>query len=445
MMNTTVGHESIGKKGGSSILEVLRVLDFRLLWIGEGISLMGDQFHLIALAWLVLQLTGDAFALGTVLAVAGVPRALFILVGGALTDRMSPRRLMLGSNILRMLLVALMSVLVLAGLAELWMLYLFALSFGLADAFFFPAQQAIVPQLVSKEQLQTANSIVGGTAQLSLLAGPMVAGVLIAFLAGDISQATETAEGIPDSQGIGLAFGLDAFTFLISAITLWMMKVNKSQPKPSERCNILSSIRAGLVSVWNDETLRAIFFILAAINILVNGPILVGIPVLADSRFPEGAAALGIVMSAFGGGALLGTVLAGVLPKPAPQRMGSILMIVITPLGIGLVLLGFTSLTAVAAPVILGMGMVNGYFNVLFITWLQSRTAPVMLGRMMSLVMFAALGLQPVSTALAGAMSALNTTALFVGAGSLMSVITLLSALNPAVRAMDVKQVETIC
>src|SRR5689334_24936044 len=87
----------------------LRVRNFRLLWIGEGISLLGDQFYLIALPWLVLQLTGSALALGGVMALAGIPRALFLLVGGAFVDRFSPRAVMIASNFARLVLVALLS------------------------------------------------------------------------------------------------------------------------------------------------------------------------------------------------------------------------------------------------------------------------------------------------------------------------------------------------
>src|SRR5580765_8736171 len=83
----------------------LSVRNFRLLWIGEGISLLGDQFYMIALPWLVLQLTGSALALGTIMALASVPRALFMLVGGAFVDRFSPRSVMIASNVARLVLV----------------------------------------------------------------------------------------------------------------------------------------------------------------------------------------------------------------------------------------------------------------------------------------------------------------------------------------------------
>ena len=107
-------------KGNSPSKSVLGLRNFRLLWLGEGISVLGDQFYMIALPWLVLQLTdGDALATGTVLAIAGIPRALFMLVGGVLTDRFSPRSVMLASNVFRFVLVVLLSVLIFAELIEL--------------------------------------------------------------------------------------------------------------------------------------------------------------------------------------------------------------------------------------------------------------------------------------------------------------------------------------
>src|SRR5262245_3866669 len=146
----------------------LSVRNFRLLWIGEGISLLGDTFYLIALPWLVLQLTGSALALGTILVLASIPCAVFTLVGGALVDRYSPRSVMIWSNVARFVLVALLSALVLNNATQMWMLYALAFAFGLADAFYFPAQIAIVPQVLSEDQLQAGNTFVQGTAQLSL-------------------------------------------------------------------------------------------------------------------------------------------------------------------------------------------------------------------------------------------------------------------------------------
>src|ERR1700674_4316985 len=195
----------------------LSVPNFRLLWIGESISLLGDQFYLIALPWLVLQITGSALALGTVLALAGIPVVLFMLVGGAFVDRFSPRTVMIVSNLSRLVLVALLSALVLTNNIRLEMLYVFALAFGLADAFYFPAQSASVPQLLPKEQLQAGNVFVQGTAQLSLFLGPVLAGGLIAIL-GQTASAASTL-------GSGIAFGLDTLSFVASLICLNLIRI----------------------------------------------------------------------------------------------------------------------------------------------------------------------------------------------------------------------------
>ena len=114
------------KPRGPALLQPLRLRDFRLVFTGESISLLGDQFHFVALAWLTLQLTGSGLALGTVLMAAAIPRAVFMLVGGALSDSLSPRSLMLVSNALRSVVVALIAFLVLSGNAQLWQLYVLA-------------------------------------------------------------------------------------------------------------------------------------------------------------------------------------------------------------------------------------------------------------------------------------------------------------------------------
>jgi hypothetical protein len=416
----------------SAPLALLRNRNFRRLWAGEAISLLGDQFYLIALPWLVLQLTGEALAVGVVLALAGVPRALFMLVGGALTDRFSPRTVMLASNLLRMALVALLSGLVIGGLIQLWMLYLLALAFGIIDAFFFPAQSAIVPRLVGKKQLQAANAIIQGTMQVSLFAGPVLAGTLIAVLGN--------GQGGQDVTGIGLAFAVDALTFLASAVTLWLVQDGGPAGTPEdarEAEGLLPAIAAGLRTVWNDPALRAFFLLIALSNFLINGPIIVGIPVLADTRFAEGAAAFGIIMSAYGGGSLTGTLLAGLLPRPPGRVLGVVLGAIWSGLGLGVLALGLISTTPLAAVTAFAMGAANGYVVILFITWLQRRTSEDMLGRMMSLLMLASVGLLPVSNVLTGALVGLNARALFVGAGGLMVFLVFLSLLNPAVRSME--------
>jgi MFS family permease len=407
----------------------LEVRNFRLLWLGESISLLGDQFHFVALAWLTLQLTGSGLALGTVLMAASIPRAIFMLVGGAMSDRLSPRTLMLVSNAARAALVGLITGLVLLGAIRLWHLYLLAIVFGLVDAFFHPAFMTIVPTLVEKDQLETSNALLRGTAQLSVLIGPAPAGFLISVV------------------GVASAFGIDAVTFVIATIALWLMKGDNNQEastshrdaigaiKPIKPNGLMTAIREGLHYAWSDPVTRAILLIVAAVDFSFVGPFNVGLASLADHRFVGGPIAFGTMLSVWGGGALLGTLVAGVIGQP--RRRGQLLLGIAGALGAGLSLLGIAPNVVLASVVIGAMGLGSGFVNVVMIAWLQGRTDPQMLGRVMSLVMFASLGLAPLSFAIAGALVDLHATLLFAAAGAIVLVATGVSAANRRVRSID--------
>jgi hypothetical protein len=409
---------------------------FRLLWIGQGTSYIGDQFYLIALPWLVLQLTGDPLALGTVLAAAGVPRALLMLLGGAITDRFSPRKVMIASDIGRLLLTAVLAALVLAGDLQLWTIYLFALAFGSISGFFMPASSTIVPYIVDKDDLQAGNALIQGTAQLSAFIGPVLAGGIIALLSG---QRTGSGYNSQEASAIALALAIDSFTFLVSVVTLWMMgavprKGGEAGAWSEDRkeAGVLQSIKDGLIYAWSNHLMRILLGLLAIMNLLFPGPMLVGIPVLADRRLAEGAAAFGILMSAYAGGTLGGYLLAGVLPPL--KRVGVIVPLLISTFGLGLFALALSDSTIISVAVLLALGLSDGYMGITLITWVQKGAAEGMLGRTMSLVLFANVGLVPISQALAGALVGWSLTGLFFVAGALVLLVAALLPLSSEMR-----------
>ncbi|HMK45952.1 MAG TPA: MFS transporter, partial [Methanocella sp.] len=289
--------------------------NFVLLWLGQGTSVIGDQFHMIALPWLVLILTGDPVQLGLILALIGVPRAIFMLAGGAVTDRFSQRSVMLASDVLRLGLTALLAAMIFSNHIELWMLYAFAIVFGTVSAFFIPASGSIVPRIVNSEQLMTGNSIVQGTATLSAFIGPLLAGGLIALFT------TAQAGSSPSTFGIGLAIAIDSATFLVSVITLWLMQVEKPQTRTTARTGFLQSIVEGFTFILGTRKILYMFLILAALNFLFSGPVIVGIPIIASTRLTEGAAAFGIIMAAFAAGNLLGYLGSSAI-KIKPRNIG---------------------------------------------------------------------------------------------------------------------------
>ncbi len=402
------------------------IRDFRLLWLGEAISSLGDQFAMIALPWLALVLTGDALALGAVLALMAVPRAVLMLVGGAYVDRLSPRLVMVGSNAVRLLAVAALGLIVLQGSAAMWMVYAFALVFGIADAFFYPAQTAMVPELVAGEQLQQANGIVQGTAQLALLIGPAAAGIAIAALGGGVAS--------PGLTGIAVALLIDAFSFVVSLATLLLITARPAHGEAEG--SIVGQIAEGVRFVWRAPAIRVVMILSMGLNLLIVGPFDVGLPVLAYSRLPEGAAAYGVILSAFGGGSLLGLAGATLLPGLPKAHFGSVLLGLISLTGLGMVLMAFVESTIVALAIAAGVGTVLGYSNISYMTWAQRRIPRNLMGRVMSLMMFSSLALVPISMAISGAVVSISLNAMFVVGGIGMTVIALSGLLSASVRRM---------
>ena len=371
----------------SGLLRPFAVRDFRLLFSGETISVIGDQFHFVALAWLTLQLTGSGLALGSVLMVAAIPRGVFMLLGGALSDRFSPRSLMLGSNAIRAVLVGIMAALVLTDRAELWQLFVMAGLFGVVDALFYPAIGAILPMLVDEETLPPANAALQGSQQLASLIGPAAAGVLVALV------------------NTGPAFVIDAFSFAIASVALFFVvggrRAATAEGPAEARPGLLSSVGVGLRYAWRDPAIRSLIVLSAAFNFALTGPITVGIPYLADQRFDGGPAAFGIILSGFGAGALVGAVVAGSVPRI--RRLGAVVLTIGVGIGAAVSLIGLAPNVPLAFVLLAVIGLGAGFLNVHVVSWLQARTAEEMRGRVMSLVMIGSAGLVPVSYAVSGA------------------------------------------
>ena len=426
----------------SSMWALLRARNFRLLWGAGTLSAIGDQFDLIAFPWLVLLLTGDALAVGTVIAVGSVPTVLFTLIGGSVVDRSSPRLILQLSNIARTVMGSVLAALVLAGWLNLWLLYLFALAKGIADAFYYPAQSALLPRIVTDKQLRHANVITQTTTESSGFVGPMLAGALIAAFSGtnSVLPALEgiTAGAPADTAGVGLAFAVVSAAFLISFLLLASMRLEPEEPEADQSAESQNAENEGGGSVWasiadgfrfvrSDAAMFTLFVLIAGIELFVQGPVIVGIPVLADTRLPQGALAVGIIFSAYAGGALFGGLLAGVLPVPQ-RSLGHILTFTYVLSGILVIPFGFLTATWLAAVLVVVIGVMGGYTNIMFTAWLQARTPQRVMGRVMSLLMIASIGLSPISSAASGGLIKLSLAWVFVGAGAMMALLSLAAA-----------------
>ncbi len=402
---------------------------FRLLFTGSSISVIGDQFTLVALPWLVLQLTGDPAQLGLVLAVMALPRAVFMLIGGAVVDRMSPRRVLLNARAVNAVLVGLLAILVLHGTLHMGALYVLAAGIGLSTAFAYPAGGALLPQLLDSEQLHAANSLMMGARQLSLIIGPALAGFVIR-----VGSGVGAPHGV---RGTGIAFAVDALSFLFSVGSLMLIRVASDHHPPAPSGGILANLLEGIGSLWRDRPLRALIGYFAAGSVLVGGPLQVALPLLARTRLDQGAAAFGILMTANGTGMLLGSFLSGALTRRTGGRLGLMLLGGDALCGLAVAALSQVHSLVTGVSLLVATGVLQGTIQIAMLTWLQRRVPQALMGRTMSLVMFTFLGLAPLSAALAGGLlKLLSLPTLLMGMGLSLSAIAVFCLTQPRMRAI---------
>ena len=393
----------------------LRDSRFRRLWIGFAISLSGDQFYLIAMPWIVFQLTGSAVAMGTIMMAGAIPRAVLMLMGGAVSDRFSPRKIMMMTASVRALLVGAIAALVGLHVLRVWELYLLSFGFGVADAFAMPAFQTYMPFLVTRERLIAANSVLQTTAQLITIAGPSPAAIVVKMF------------------GAAWAFFLDAISFLFIPAALATLpdppRAQSSVAKPS----MWHSILEGLGYVRRDVPLSSLMLTATVINFCVAGPVGVGLPYLAAKKFGS-PTAYAVLVSCVAAGGLLGALLAGVWKS---RRRGLLILTVCAFLGLCLGSIGLLPKLWLICTVLFLMGVTAGVTNIQIASWCQQRVEPAVRGRVMSVLMFAAIGLMPVSLAVAGVLAQWNIKLMFLLASAGTMAVTAAAAMHRSVREID--------
>jgi predicted MFS family arabinose efflux permease len=381
---------------------------FQLLWLGEGISLVGDQLHLVALSWITLELTGSPSVLGSILALTLAARALCMLLGGVLADRVSAQRVLVFVNLLRAGLGALLTTVVLLDVLAVWQLAVFGIAFGLLDALFQPAYLAAPSLLVQSSELSLANATLQATRRGCEVLGPFLGGVVLKL------------------AGPGAAFGADAASFALAAALFSSLRIARQvadyQPVPldvgSAWRRAAAELWDGLKAVLRDSELRLLMVAVTLVNLMVGGPLAVGLPTLARTRFAADPLAFGLLLAAFGAGALLGTVLAGLYRTTSAWWRWTAGLSGLFALCFAVVSQAERALVAALAVMLAGAGA--GFVLVLIFTRFQQRSLPAMRGRAMGVLVCASFSCGALSNALAGIVAERDVGLLFVGASGLL-------------------------
>ena len=341
---------------------------------------------------------------------AAIPRGLFMLVGGAIGDRFPAHAVAAISAASNTALIGLITALMFFDIFHLNVVILVAALFGLSEAFLYPAMLSLLPQFVSKSRLGLANAWMQGSEQITNVVGPAAAGIIIGTF------------------DLPIAFAIDTVLFAGSLlIPLVRIRVRSRVVEPHP-VSLISEIIEGLRYAWKQPEIRISLQMIAMINFAVLGPIVIGVAELVRVRFDGSATTFGYLQSAYGIGALFGVVIASRLS--AIKDLKTPLVLLASALGLGLIVLGLMQQAWMASVVIALMGLSGGIVGVLGLTWLQQQTETHMQGRMMSLVMFASVALDPFSQAISGVLMEVNLTGLFVTAGMAMLVTALVSSLR---------------
>lgn len=399
-----------------SLLQPLAVRNFRLLFLGHCGSILGDQFYLIALPWLVYSLTGSSLMLGTVLLVAGAVRSTFLLMGGALSDRFSPRVLMLTAYILGALVTSLTALAVHLNVTQRWHLFFLGGCFGLVEATFFPAYQSVTPMIISREQLVAGNSLLRSAVRLMGVIGPAIAGIVI----------TKT--------GFTAAFAFDAASFIFAFVMISMIRTQPvAEPVVAEitavnaapRQPLLQSIAEGFRYTLRNRTLRTLFAYLTIFEFAAAGTDYVGMPAFARLHFgqEEGARALGAMASSLAAGLLIGMVLAGSLTAFKREDRVTTLMTVL--MACALTSLAFVSTLLPACAALFAFGIASGAVSIIIQARIQMTSDKRMLGRVMSILMLGISLVEMLAFALAGILADWNLRFVFLISGLVMGLALL--------------------
>jgi MFS family permease len=400
-------------------LEPLKLRDFALLWSAATVSLVGDGIYLVAVAWQTYEISNLPTALSLVFLAAALPQLLFLLVGGALSDRLERRRLMMLADLLRAIAIGAIGVAAIAGTLQLWHLFLLVGFYATGTALFQPAAAALVPEIVPPELRPSANALLKVVGQLSVrIVGPALGGLIVHTI------------------GAGAGFLVDAATFLLSLAALRLIAYRPA-PVQLGKPDLLREVREGLSFVRRQSWLAASLAAAAVGLLCYMGPVMVLVPFQVKNALGGDSRDLSLVFAAGGAGALCASLAIGQwgLPRLRLTTMYAFWGTVAASIALYGVA---TELWQMMVAAFLGIGaMIGG--EIVWATLFQELVPGRLLGRVASLDTLVSFSLVPLSMVLTGPIAeAFGARATLIGAGLVgTSAIVLFFFTVPALRGFD--------
>jgi MFS family permease len=361
----------------------MRSRDFRLLWGGQTVSLIGDGAFLVALGWKTFELTGSTGSLALVLMAHGLAMLATLLIGGALADRYQRRTLMIVSDLARFGVIGALTLADASGQLTFPLLIALAVGFGAGDGFFYPAFGSIVPLVVEPHQIASANTLISISRQGAFVVGPALAGVIYGL------------------YGSAAIFGFDAATFLVAAGLLLLSHPRAYEPEPRE--GTFREIAAGFRYVMGVPWLWISIFVASFILMVAMAPYQALLPAFVEGEFDRGVGTYGLLFTVQSAGMVVGTLAFG---QTNPRQRRVILVCVAFALNDACVIgmAAFPSFESAVALVTI-RGACIGYGIGVWTTLMMELVPESKLARVTSLDFFGSFGLVPVGFALTAVIS----------------------------------------
>lgn len=398
---------------------LLKNTNFLFLWAATLFSSFALAFFTFSQTWYIAKTLNLEASLGIVFVALSVPRLIFMIIGGALADKFPKKNIMFYSNIIRAILVATILTWFIVGDVTLYTFALFALFFGLADAFFWSADGSILPELVEKSRLTQANSLTQMTNQASVILGPVLGGILIKF------------------TNYETIFSITILLLIIAAILV--QKIQFTIPEKNETDKgMFTSIKEGILYVKESPFLSTFLICSAFLNLFLIGPMQVGFPLFVKNVLHGDSLQFSYLEASVGGGMAIGAVIVGL--KNINRRRGLFCIIMMLLSGVFFLSINFSTVLWQALLAGMFYGITIAMAIVPLMAMIQSTVKEEMMGRVMSLLMLSSMGFIPLSyafTSLALGIGIPIVTVMKSGAIAVIVFVLFVAIRVPVVRKFD--------
>ncbi|WP_242223940.1 MFS transporter [Bacillus cereus group sp. BfR-BA-01380] len=401
-------------------MPLLKNTNFLFLWAATLFSSFALAFFTFSQTWYIAKTLNLEASLGVVFVALSVPRLIFMIIGGAVADKFPKKNIMFYSNIVRAFLVTIILIWFIIGHVTLYTFALFALFFGLADAFFWSADGSILPELVAKRRLTQANSLTQMTNQASVILGPVLGGILIKF------------------SNYETIFTITILLLIIAAILIQKVHSSVGQEDKHENKGMFTSIKEGILYVKESSFLSTFLICSAFLNLFLIGPMQVGFPLFVKNVLHGDSLQFSYLEAAVGGGMAIGAVIVGL--RNISRRRGLFCIIMMLLSGVFFLSINFSTTLWQALLSGCFYGITIAMAIVPLMAMIQSTVKEEMMGRVMSLLMLSSMGFIPISyavTSLALAAGIPIVTVMTSGAVAVIVFVLFIAIRVPTVRKFD--------